>query len=61
MSSSMLEAIVRIHTYLYFKEKCCKDFVATKRMLELFNSKNMYNGNNATDNSSAVDEDELLF
>ena len=61
MSSSMLEAIVRIRTHLYFKEKCCKDFVATKRMLELFNSKNMYNGNNATDNSSAVDEDELLF
>ena len=42
MTSSMLEAIVRIRTHLYFKEKCCKNFVATKRMLELFTSKNMY-------------------
>ena len=40
MTSSMLEAIVRIRTHLYFKEKCCKNF-ATKRMLELFTSKHV--------------------
>ena len=63
MTSSMLEAIVRIRTHLYFKEKCCKNFVATKRMLELFTSKNMYKGSGTDSNSSlsSDEEDELLF
>ncbi len=64
MSSPMLEAIVRIRTHMYFHEKCCKDFVATKRMLELFNSKNLYSQNakeNLDDNSQlyrVIDQDE---
>ena len=49
--------------HLYFKEKCCKNFVATKRMLELFTPKNMYKGSGTDSNSSlsSVEEDELLF
>ena len=49
---------------MYFHEKCCKDFVATKRMLELFNSKNLYSQNakeNLDDNSQpyrVIDQDE---
>ena len=36
----MLEAIVQIFTHLYFKDKCCKDFVPSPRMLALFDSNN---------------------
>ena len=58
MSSSLPEAIVRIRTHLYFRGKCCIDFVPSKRMLELF-TKNIYK--NANNSSSADDEDELPF
>lgn len=58
MSSSMLEAIIRIRTHLYFKDKCCKDFVPSKRMLELFTN-DMYKNAKSSSSESAIDEDEL--
>ena len=58
MSSSMLEAIVRIRTHLYFRGKCCKDFRPSKGMLDLF-TQDIYK--NANDNSTADEEDELPF
>ena len=56
LSSSMLEAIVRIRTNLYFKGICCKDVKPTPRMFKLFNTKNMYR-NNINDQ----DVEELSF
>ncbi|CAB3986321.1 zinc finger MYM-type 6-like [Paramuricea clavata] len=56
MSSSMLEAIVRIRTHLYFREMCCKDLKPSKRMLELF-TKDIYK--KATDSLNDEDEVEL--
>ena len=38
MSSTMLEAIVRIRTELQFQGKCCNDFLVSPKMLELCNS-----------------------
>ena len=60
MNSTMLEAVLRIRAHHYFKDKCCKDFVATKRMLELFNAKTLY-GSNDTDDSEDEDADESKF
>ena len=42
LSTRMLASIIRIRCNLQFGEKCCRDFVVTKRMTELFNSKDMY-------------------
>ena len=58
MSSSMLKAIIRIRTHLYFKDKCCKDFVPSKRMLELF-TKDIYKNAKNSSAASVVDEDEF--
>lgn len=42
MGLELLNALVRIRSKLYFSEKCCVNIVVTKRMLELFNAKQMY-------------------
>ena len=59
MSSRMLEAIVQIRTNLHFKNKCCKDFVATESMVKLFNANNMYRKRNDDENEEA--DEELNF
>ena len=46
MQMHMLDALLRIKTDLYFQKKCCTSFEVTPRMLELFNSKDMYGGKN---------------
>ena len=38
----LLNAIIRIRCKLQFDENCCINFEVTKRMLELFTAKNMY-------------------
>ena len=42
LSTDVLDTILKIRTSLYFSDKCCKDFIVTKRMINLFNSKEMY-------------------
>ena len=42
MGLELLNAIIRIRCKLQFSDNCCINFVTTKRMLELFNTKNMY-------------------
>lgn len=42
MSVNLLNALVRIRSKLHFESKCCRDMIVTKRMLELFNTKQMY-------------------
>lgn len=42
LHTDMTDAIIRIRSHLQFQGKCCKDFKVTTRMLELFNSANMY-------------------
>ena len=59
MSSSMLEAIIRIHTYLKFTGKCCKDFVPSQRMLQLF-TKDIYK-TDANNSSLADEKDKFPF
>lgn len=51
----MLDAIIRIRSHLQFQGKCCKDFKVTNRMLELFNSANMYG---TTDQTDETNDDE---
>ena len=36
MTLSMLDAIIRIRTYLMERDKCCRDFVVTHAMLQRF-------------------------
>ncbi len=43
MQVRMLDALLRIKTYLFFRGICCKTFSASPRMVELFNSQQMYN------------------
>ena len=38
MSSTMLEAIIRIRMELQFQGMCCKDFLVSPKMLKLCNS-----------------------
>ena len=38
MGLKMVESITRIRTTLVVRNKCCKDFVVTKEMLQRFNS-----------------------
>ncbi|KAK4313003.1 hypothetical protein Pmani_015614 [Petrolisthes manimaculis] len=49
LQTDMLNAIIRIRSHLQFQGKCCKDFKVTTRMLELFNSANMYSTMDQTD------------
>ena len=42
LSLKMLDAIVRIRTYLLLNDQCCKDFVVTREMLGRFNSEILY-------------------
>lgn len=42
LSSTMLDAIIRIRAHLQFEGKCCRNFEVTQHMLDLFNSVNMY-------------------
>lgn len=42
LSSTMLDAIIRIRVHLQFKGKCCRNFEGTQHMLDLFNSVNTY-------------------
>ena len=42
MGLELLNAIIRIRSKLQFAEICCINFKVTKRMLELFTAKHMY-------------------
>ena len=42
MQNDMLNVIIRIRSTLKFKGICCKDFKASVKLLELFNSDNLY-------------------
>eukprot|EP00795_Rhopilema_esculentum_P002576 gene2576-769_t len=59
MSSKVLDTIVRIRTHLHFTGRCCKDFKATDKMLELFNSKDMYDESNI--DLKDLEEDEIVY
>ena len=39
LSTDVLDTILRIRTSLYFSDKCCKDFIVTKQMIDLFKLK----------------------
>lgn len=54
LSTEMLDAIIRIRSHLSFQGKCCRDFKATPRMLELFNSANLY-GKEGPDDDDIMD------
>ena len=58
MSSSMLDAIIKIRTHFYFRDKCCKNFVPSKRMLKL-STQDIYK-TEANNSSTPDDEDEFL-
>lgn len=57
LHTDMLDAIIRIRSYLQFQSKCCKDFKVTTRMLELFNSAIMY----GTTDQQEETEDVLAY
>ena len=42
MKNETLDAIIRIRNHLHMDAKCCKDFVVSPRMLELFTSDVLY-------------------
>ena len=42
ISLKMLDAILRVRTSLLLNDQCCKDFVITPKMLQLFNSETLY-------------------
>ena len=58
LSTDFLDAILKIRTSLYFSDKCCKDFIITKRMINLFNSKQMYYYQSST--CSRQDDDNII-
>lgn len=62
MKTRMLEAILRIRIKLHFRNKCCVDFVPTRRMLDMFNSKDMYPGKdpNEDDDTDAAEICEYI-
>ena len=42
MKLELMNAIIRIRSKLQFGENCCVDFKTTRRMLELFTAKQLY-------------------
>ena len=52
MKTRMLEAILRIRTKLHFRNRCCVDFAPTRRMLDMFNSKNTYSGGDSDEDDN---------
>ena len=58
-AAKVLDTIVRIRTHLRFTGRCCKDFKATDKMLELFNSKDMYDESNI--DLKDLEEDEIVY
>ena len=42
MSSSTLDAIIRIKTHLFLKDLCCVNFRATEKMFQFFTTDIMY-------------------
>ena len=46
MEPKALKSIVRIHANLHFERHCCKDFLVARKMMELFNTEQMYLSNN---------------
>ena len=49
MKLELLNAIIRIRSKLQFGENCCVEFKATRRMLEMFTSKQLYHPRNEND------------
>ena len=58
LSTDVLDTILKIRTSLYFSDKCCKDFIVTKQMIDLFNSKEMYYYQSST--GSRQDDDNII-
>ena len=57
MKSSTVEAVIRIRTYLYNRDKCCKSISVSDEMLKLFTSK-IYS---SSDKDSCKDTEEQDF
>ena len=60
MGVRMLDAIIRIRTHLHFRGKCCKDFVPNQKMLQLFSTKNMYEGTSSANICESDDAFEYI-
>ena len=53
MKFQMLDALLRIKMNLGFEKICCKGFIVTRKMLDLFNKQQMYdNANTGEENAS---------
>ena len=65
LSTDVLDTILKIHTSLYFSDKCCKDFIITKKMIDLFNSKEIYDYQSSTcsrqDDDNGIDTFDSLL
>ena len=58
MGLELLSALVRIRSEFQMSGGCCRNLTVTKRMLELFNSEQMYNDSAKT--ALTDNEDEML-
>ncbi|GFN94930.1 Zinc finger mym-type protein 1 [Plakobranchus ocellatus] len=54
---STLEAIVRIRSDMIVANKCCREFIVTKSMIQLFDSKNLYASTPKASTSKATSTD----
>ena len=61
MSSSTLDAIIRIKTHLFLKDLCCVNFRATDKMFQLFTTDIMYptkeTPSGASNSTTELDDD----
>ncbi|GFO11547.1 Zinc finger mym-type protein 1 [Plakobranchus ocellatus] len=54
---SILEAIVRIRSDMIIANKCCREFIVTKSMIQLFDSKTLYASTPKASSSKATSTD----
>lgn len=60
MQSKVLDAIVRVRSYLLYNGICCKDFICTTKMIQLHNSDNLYSQEETTNNDEIKYLEEVL-
>lgn len=58
MQVELLDAITQIKTELLLQNKCCKDFNVTERILENFNTSNMFQYSKHSKQSMKSNEEE---
>ena len=56
-----LESIIRIKSHLQQREKCCKDFFASKEMINNHNSKTLYPPREEGQDGEKDGDDECLL